>query len=276
MMRTLFAALFSFLMALPVFAQTAPAAGTAVTPTSTAPFTQTQIRTRTQTQTRTQTRSSTSTDPVRDEIQRVREESRGEIRQLKEGTKREIKTERENVRNAIEAKRLETRNIIEAQRAELKARLSRIKDERKKNTVEQVDAQMQALNGRKSDHFIDALDKIEKVLMRVKSRVETAAARGLDVSSVRIAIAGAETAISAGRSAVEAQAGKTYTISVATEATLKTEVKKTREALHADLKAIQEAVKSAHDAVRRAATALAQITKGLDGVTATTSTSTVQ
>ncbi len=63
----------------------------------------------------------------------------------------------------------------------------------------------------------------------------------------------------AARAAIEAQAGKTYSISVTTEQKLKEAAEAARKALHDDLNKVKEAVKAAHEAVRKAAVALAQI-----------------
>ncbi|MBI1755240.1 hypothetical protein HYR65_03070, partial [Candidatus Azambacteria bacterium] len=148
--------------------------------------------------------------------------------------------------------------------------------ERKKKIVERVDGQIQALNQKMQSHFSDMLARLAAALDRVSERADKTAEKGVDVSSVRTAIAEAQSAIAASKAAIEAQVWKVYVASITTEDALRLEVGKTRQALRDDLHAVGEAIKRAHDAVKKAAVALAQVSKGQNDVTATTSTSTVQ
>ena len=57
---------------------------------------------------------------------------------------------------------------------------------------------------------------------------------------------------------VEAQAGKTYTLTVNSEDKLRDDVGKARQSLHADLRAVHQKVKLAMDAVHEATRAFAK------------------
>ena len=94
---------------------------------------------------------------------------------------------------------------------------------------------------------------------KIGPRTDRAEDRGVDVAAVRAAIEAANTAIAASRSAIEVQAAKTYVIEITGEETLKMNVGKARQALHADLAAVRETVKAAHGAVKKTAVTLAQI-----------------
>jgi len=243
----------------------------------------------------------TTTDSFRDQLQGTREEVRGEIRDvrdefqqsttdarenlqsdvtairdqariLREGdteafrAKQEefaegIRQAKDNFRSTLEAKRAELKGRIDAKRAELKERLRQIKDERKRLAVERIDQRIDALNERVLSHYTDVLEKIEEALSRVSSRSDKAEVNGLDVSAVRPMISEAESVIAASRSAIELQADKTYSIEINEEDTLRIDVGETRKAVHADLSNVRDTVRSAHDAVRRVAVALAQIPK---------------
>ena len=108
-------------------------------------------------------------------------------------------------------------------------------------------------------HFAAALVKIENALNRIASRADKAATNGVNVESVRGAILAAQTAIAAARSGVEAQAGAVYEINFTDESDLRASVQAVRDQFKRDVEAVRTLVKNAHEAVRQAATALAQI-----------------
>lgn len=156
--------------------------------------------------------------------------------------------------------RQEMKSQIEVKRAELRAKLNNIRDERKKQTVEHIYTAANKLNERMTDHFTNVLDQIDEMLDRVESRTSKAETNGLDVSTVKPEITNAQNAIAAARAAVETQAEKVYAVqTTGNETTLRSEVGKTRQALHEDLTAVHDMVKAARDAVRKAAVTLAQI-----------------
>ncbi|MBI4085895.1 MAG: hypothetical protein HY433_01465 [Candidatus Liptonbacteria bacterium] len=230
--------------------------------------------------------TSSAPSGVREESREIRREIRREniqdMRQNARERRAELKTQmqekREEFKKTIEAKREELKNEIEARKEALKIRLKAIKDERKKLAVERIDDGLGKMNARMTAHFTDVLDKLADVLGRIVSRTDKAADGGLDVSAVRTAVTEAESAIASARSAVAAQAGKAYSITVTTEDTLRADVGGARKALHDDLKKVQDAVKAAREKVRKAATTLAQI-PGVDQPAPTSTsagTSTVQ
>lgn len=140
-----------------------------------------------------------------------------------------------------EQTRQERQSQIEAKRPELQAKLNNI-------------------NERVTGHFTDVLNQIDKMLDRVKTRASKAEANGLNVSTVNAEITNAQNAITAARAAVATQAGKVYTVqTTGNETTFRSDVGKTRQALHQDLVAARDTVKAARDAVRKAAVTLAQI-----------------
>ena len=187
--------------------------------------------------------------------------AREQFIQKREEAKQAISQKRSELKSAIEAKRAETRDKIKAKREELKAQLQKIKDERKKQIVERVDARIDALNDRMTSHYLKVLEQIEDVLSRVATRTDKAAVAGANVTAVREAIVKAQAAIASARATATAQAGKTYQITVTGDNNLRVDVGKARQALHADLVSVREAVKAAHMAVRDAAVFLAKIPK---------------
>jgi len=244
--------------------------------------------------------SATAQQDTRQQIRETRQNVRGEVKELRQNIREEVKQDREVIKKEFEAKRMEAKNLmesrreefknrfeakkeeakskIEAKRAELKERLTKIKDERKKQVVERIYNQVNELNERLLDHFSAVLEKLEKVLDRISNRAAKAEANGRDVSAVKTAIIEATNAIALSRTAIQNQAGKVYDPVINTESALKTDVGKIRQALHGDLAGVQETVKTSWEAVRKAATALAQIPKvdELEVETTTTATTTTQ
>jgi len=194
---------------------------------------------------------------VKNETKETREEIKTRTRETTRAFKEELEQKKEELKKKIEQKREELKTTIETKREELKQHLEKIKDEKKKQAVERIDKQIDELNSRLLKHYLNVLDKISAVLVKVSERADKAEERGVDVSAVRTAITSAESAIAVARSAIEAQTGKTYIIQVNTEGTLKTDVGKARQALHNDLSKVRLAVKAAHNAVRNTATTLA-------------------
>ena len=196
---------------------------------------------------------------VRATVHETREEIKTRTREATEAFKKETEQRKEELKTRVEQKREELKTKVETKREELKQRLDKIKDERKKQVVERIDGQMDALNDRLLKHYLNVLDKLSDVLVKISTRTDKAEERGVDVAAVRTAVDAANSAIVAARSAIETQSGKTYTIQISTEEGLKNDVGKARQALHKDLTAVRLVVKAAHEAVRQAAKTLAQL-----------------
>jgi phage shock protein A len=197
--------------------------------------------------------------------ERIRERPRistQEFQQNREEIQRQIEQIRVEYRNQIQEKREEMKASIEALKEQLRERMKAKISEKKQKIVERVYERINALNERLTNHYLNVLDHLEKVLERIESRTAKAKLNGRDVSKVEAAIEKAHQAINAAREAVKAQAEKVYEPpEITTEENLKLDVGKLRKQLHDDLKAVEKLVKDARDAVRQAAVALAQIPK---------------
>lgn len=196
---------------------------------------------------------------ARSEVSEKREELREKNLQGREDLKRQVEQRKEEIMARVEEKRGELKTRIEQKREELKQRLEKIRDEKKKEVVERIDKRMDELNKRLLDHYLNVLEKLGNVLVKISERANRAEERGVDIAAVRTVMDAANSAFATARSAVETQSGKTYTIQISTEEGLKTDVGRARQALHNDLAVVRLAVKAAHEAVRNAATTLAQL-----------------
>lgn len=212
----------------------------------------------------------------------AREGLRDEVKTIRQGVlasstvimvtpemKREIEERREEFKRQLEVRKDEMKLKIEAEKLRLREKLKTIKDERKKQTVQKVNTEIQTLNTRKLEHYSNVLNQIEEVLKKVGTRVDNASARGLEVGTVRTNIIAVETAISTARTAIVAQSTKVYTVAVTTEGNLKNDTGVTRQALQKDLSAVQSLVKNAHEALRKAVVSLAQVPR-INGTATTT------
>ena len=154
------------------------------------------------------------------------------------------------------------KTTVQTRRDELKIKLEKIKDDRKKTTVERIDKNLTDLSNRMTTHYGKVIDQIADVLKRVISRTDTAQANGRDVTAARTAITNGQNAIATARAAVVAQVSKVYSLNITSDTALKSNVGVARQALRDDLKKVGDSVKAARDTVRQATVSLAQIRGG--------------
>ncbi len=214
---------------------------------------------------------------IKTDVKELRDAARAEMESVKAtGDRAQIEAKRMEIRAAqeqrmaefkqkLEDSKKELKERVDAKKQELKDRLASIKDEKKKATVEKIDGRLDELNAKYTEHYSEVLTKLGAVVEKINVRIERAAARGLDVSAVRTALISADAAIAASKTAIESQTAKTYPITVTDEATLRENVGAARQALRTDLKAVEQTVKDAREAVHNVATTLASI-QGVDEV----------
>lgn len=174
-------------------------------------------------------------------------------------TREEARKRRVDFKNTISQKREKLKEKARNGNAELQNKAKAIPDDRKRVVVENIGAGIADLNDRMVAHAVKILDKITNMMARVSRRADKEETRGVDVSSVRAAVSKAASVIDKARAAISVQADKTYTIDVNAEPALKDDTRRTREALHFDLRVMRNVVGEAHDAVRAAAKALAKV-----------------
>ena len=143
-------------------------------------------------------------------------------------------------------------------REALKDGLKKVKDQKKVQIVQKTDGRLEEINNNRTDHLSDVLNQLEKNLIKINTRISAAEAKGIDTSSAKSASDDAAKAIAVARTAVETQAAKIYKMTITDENKLKIDVGNTVQKLQDDLKQVRIIVQSAHDAVRRAAVALAK------------------
>ena len=214
---------------------------------------------------------------MRQEISQARTAARENIEAMRDTLRAQIEKRRTEFESMMSEQREKTKTRIAEKQKMLRERLATIQEERKRTIVQNIDKRLDALNEQKTTQYAKALDQMDAVLGRIEERITRVEAQERSAGTVAAAVTDAKNAIAAARSAVAAQAGKTYVITITTDAKLKDDVTKAREALKTDLTAVFASVKEARDAVHAAAVALAQAVKMEKETTATsTATSTNQ
>lgn len=227
-------------------------------------------------------------------IKDTRRESVKNIKAIRATTTEAIKKNRQEMMNIIKMatttedrrkSRIELKKDFQADRAQkieemkisikeeknaLKEKLKVIKDQRKQQVVERIDERINSINEVRTNRFLKLLEKFEDFLDRISARADLLEKEGKNVSSVRTAVSDAESAITASRSAIEEQAKKIYKIVITTEGNLGNDVSASVKARQNDLKTVGETVRKAHEAIRKALSALKLIGVPSGGVTATT------
>lgn len=196
---------------------------------------------------------------VKTRAAQVTKEAKEEFQAKTREAKEQFEARKAELQAAVKEKRETAKVQVEAKRQELRAKIATVKDTKKQQALERIYTQVNALNARMADHFLQVLNRIEEALARIKGRADKAEANGLDVSLVKNAIAEAETALEDARLAVQTQAGKTYSFDITIEERLRSDVGQAREALHQDLKTVKDTVQAARDAVHDSVKVLAEI-----------------
>lgn len=194
---------------------------------------------------------------IRDEVEDNKKENKTRLEEMFQL----VKEKREEYKKESDANKEQYRLKVVEMKANYKEGLKNIKNEDKKISVEKIVDRIQELNTKTTDNLSDKIDQIENVLVSIKSRIDKAENKGLDVSSVKIEVGKAEATITLAREAISAQAKKVYEVNITDEANLKTEMKNLRDTFSNDIKAVHAVIKVAHVAVRDTATTLAKIPK---------------
>jgi len=164
-----------------------------------------------------------------------------------------VRVEREAFQVRMEAVRSEVKTKIDQEKADLKVRLQVIKDEAKKAAAQKLDENMNNLNANFTAKFTKSLTDFDTYLSRLVDKASatsttTASVAAKDTTAFNAAVESAKAAIVSARTAVEAQANKVYSITVSTEANLKSDVSSVRNTLNTDLKSVRDLVQAAHSA----------------------------
>lgn len=176
----------------------------------------------------------------------AKESSPGATR--KDRTLQRIETRKENVTNRIEA----MKEKMASREAQLKAKLQKFKDKRKAEVAGRVNTNLNRINQNQTQQMLKHLEKMTTLLNKLEGRVNQGTPDIKDPTKARAAIASASASIAQATSAVQTQALNDYTITVASEATVRANAKASRDKLHSDIMGIRKLVADAKKAVKNA------------------------
>jgi hypothetical protein len=141
---------------------------------------------------------------------------------------------RDQIRDAVEAKKLVLKEKIASKEAEFKQKLQLIKDTKKKALIEKINEKINTINARHTERYAQIIGNLQLVFDKTETTMNKTSALG---------------AINAAKLAVENQASKTYTITIATEEGLRNSVGLVISQLRQDLNVAYKAVVNARQAV---------------------------
>lgn len=218
-------------------------------------------------------------EDLKDGVRKIQEEDKEEINGIRVEFHAQAEAVREQFKKQAEAVRETAKKELELKREMAKKEIEGIKDTKKKEIVLRMDQNLTAMNTNMMARYTANVDQLVTVLGNIDSRVSSAQARGIVVTSVRTALATASTSIALARAAILVQTGKTYAATITSSSTARADLKVIADKLKVDLKVVETAIKSARDAVHTAAVALSQVqgtVPHIERTTSTQSTSTTQ
>lgn len=134
----------------------------------------------------------------------------------------------------------------EQKRTEIQNKIQKIKDTRKQKIVTGLERSYVNINNRWTTHFKNVLERLTKILDKVKARAEKKN-NSVALSSIN----GVYTQIDKVKAAVEEQALKTYTIEITNENRLGEAAKAVHSQLKNDLRALREQIKAIRESIRK-------------------------
>jgi chromosome segregation ATPase len=184
-----------------------------------------------------------------------------QIQQKRAEIQNEIKARQQEIQNELQQKRTEVQASIKTQREALQQQVQKIKDERKQQIILNVGDQFSQLNEKITDTLLKTTERLQTILGNIESRGIQIEAGGVDISKLTSAIDSAKKTIQSAHDAIQAQATKTYPITISQDgANPQLDVVKVRQMLQADLNVIRTTVQSVREKVQEAATVLFQLT----------------
>lgn len=135
----------------------------------------------------------------------------------------------------------------QGEREKAKERAAHAEGRSKERVAQQLAGQLEKINKTWTDRFLRTLDRNSALLQKVQTGATTAAGHGKDVAATNAAIVAAKTAIANARTAVIAQAGKTYALTASSTADAVTTT--TQNGQKELVRSLQAAFKNLHTAL---------------------------
>ncbi len=193
------------------------------------------------------------------EVKEIRKETRKEIKEVRVDARKDIKEVRDEAKEArkdirqqfsadaqarevaLVTLRADLKAKTEANREQLQEKLKKIKDTKKADIVAKVATSLNETNARLTNGMAEMLTKLSDILVKIDAKTDD-----------KVAIDAARAAIVTAQAGVDAQAGKSYTVTVTTEGNLRSDTAAAAAGLKKDLAVVQTLVKAAREAVGKA------------------------
>lgn len=209
---------------------------------------------------------------ARSEMKTIREEFKKKIGTKNISLRNIFKLKHEAIVKFVQSKQNDFNQEVEANKEEAKVKinarrllflrgLERVKNLKKRVSIENISNRIQVINTKVVDVFTRRINRLDFILASIESRTDKVAVNNIDVSAIRNTTTYAETAISNARASIANQATKVYTISITSESTAKATVEKVRDDLKENIKASQDLIKLAETKVRDSLNLLSKIPK---------------
>lgn len=186
---------------------------------------------------------------------------RQEVKEDRMEFKASKSAQRQSFLQTIKQTRLAAQAKFVIDRQAFQEKLQGIRDERKHQLVERIQNKMTMINTNRITIMSQKLEKLSTILATIQTKTKAASDAGKNTTTVDTTIINAESAITAAKTAIAAQAGKQYTITLtATEgAALKMDVSTTAKELRTDMQSTHALMLAAKQAVLQAAQTLSAI-----------------
>lgn len=161
--------------------------------------------------------------------------------------------------------RQQTQINSKVKEANFKKALRNNKSLTKIEAAEKITTNFKDINTMRTDQMARVITQLEEVLIKIKTRRDTVAAAGTEMTTIDASIASAEAALTSVKTMVTAQAQKDYIPAATDEAYLKYSLGTTMKQLQSDLQAVHKALMDAKQALYAAATALRSGSKSVTG-----------
>ena len=157
------------------------------------------------------------------------------------------------------------REAVRIKREEFKVNLQTIRDVAKRSLVVRIDSRIGSVNQRVTNRFSTILNKLQSILNKFIERMQDASLAGKDTTDLDAAIGIAQVAVENAKTAVSTQSANMYTIEIASESALRSDVGETISQFRADLTAVHKMIVDAKQAVQKVVMEYAKLRGNLLG-----------
>lgn len=166
---------------------------------------------------------------------------------------------KDSIKPTIVQKREEIKDLRQKALDDMKLKISQMKDEKKKMTVQKLGDRLCMLQSNRVTDMKKQMAVIEKVMGRVTDASVEQKAKGKDVTAIESALTTAREKYKTAQQAITALSTRTCAVSLSgNEATVGAEMKKAVSDLEVEVKKTRESIKAVRSAVEDAVRALAK------------------